>query len=514
MKRRNAATFGWLRNLEIQIDPASAPQDFETEAAKRQHTNLEKAKALTFFALLKPFGSSVIKLVAYAWGVSTKTMANWAKNPTSERKRRNDAGMNAITSESKQRSFFVTPKQVFTKLITGKLADESYNSKIDNDKWDAADTTVKEKCEEKAELMLRQGPLTLKVIYELFEQGHQNMSWAEIKKLTSRLGIFKMLGKYTIRNAIISLPDSSFTIARQLPKLDAKSKSKRFDWAREFLIFWKSAVTFNELQILLVHMDLMWFWSTVERRNHELVPVFGMEPVNQTNSQRSSLEKTMAIISTAFAPDKNDFAKGGWAYLVSLDHVGAQDRAKQKIYNRVYHDSRSYAYPKAAENILVEKGGLYVKDLGLEEFDLKSFFRNDEMDKLELITIDVGIKTGKRVRVRYQMHNSHVDEDLRLFLEEEFEKRSWQLTYPPPSSSICNVNDDCIAPALVNEIRRGLVLTNKNSKVLAPHELWPVVLKSSRNLPMKVIAGAYMRHDCIARALVSWNGGDVVQTGE
>jgi hypothetical protein len=476
LKHRSTAMFGWLRNLEIQIDPASAPQDFETDGAKRQHTTSEKAKALKLFAALKPYGSSVVKLVAHAWGVSTKTLAGWAKNPTKERKRRNDSGMNAITSESKQRSF-VTPKRVFTKLISGEQANESNNSFMDNDKWDTADTTTKEKCAEKAELMLQQGPLTLKIIYKFFDQGRQNMSWAEIKKMTSGLGIFEMLGKYTIRNAIISLPDSSFTSDRSRPKLDSENKLERYCWAREFLMFWKSAVTFNEVQILLVHMDVMWFWSTVERRNHEWVPIFGMEPVNQPRSQATSLEKTSVLMSAAFAPVKNDLTKGGLAYLVSLEQLGARARAKQKIYSRVYHDSGSYTYPEVAENVLVERGKRYVKDVGLEEFNFKSFFRNDEFDSVEEIAIRVGSKTGKRVKVRYQMHNSHIDEDLRIFLEKEFEKRDWQLTYPPPDSSICNVIDDCIAPALVNEVKRELVLTNKNNKVLARHELWPVVNK-------------------------------------
>ncbi|GAX12975.1 hypothetical protein FisN_2HuN03 [Fistulifera solaris] len=379
---------------------------------------------------------------------------------------------------------------------------------MDNDKWDTADTTTKEKCAEKAELMLQQGPLTLKIIYKFFDQGRQNMSWAEIKKMTSGLGIFEMLGKYTIRNAIISLPDSSFTSDRSRPKLDSENKLERYCWAREFLMFWKSAVTFNEVQILLVHMDVMWFWSTVERRNHEWVPIFGMEPVNQSRSQATSLEKTSVLMSAAFAPVKNDLTKGGLAYLVSLEQLGARARAKQKIYSRVYHDSGSYTYPEVAENVLVERGKRYVKDVGLEEFNFKSFFRNDEFDSVEEIAIRVGSKTGKRVKVRYQMHNSHIDEDLRIFLEKEFEKRDWQLTYPPPDSSICNVIDDCIAPALVNEVKRELVMTNKNNKVLARHELWPVVNKCWHYLPMAVIARAHMRHEYIASALVSWGGGD------
>ena len=130
----------------------------------------------------------------------------------------------------------------------------------------------------------------------------------------------------------MALPNSSYKTTKLLPKLDKANKQRRKWWGQQFWIFFESARTFNNCQVVLVHMDEKWFWSIVVRRNLKCIPVLGIEPVQHGVQHKSHLDKTMGIASTGFIPTNNDITKGGVAHLVSLTRVGKSEKAVRNTY--------------------------------------------------------------------------------------------------------------------------------------------------------------------------------------
>ncbi len=259
---------------------------------------------------------------------------------------------------------------------------------------------------------MQQSPFIFEEIRKALLTTSGAASWRQLATLVSGVGNLELLGRTAIQEFVMSLPDSSYKSTRLLPRLNQGNKNRRLYWSHQFWIFWQSAVTFNGVQIILVHMDEKWFWSVVVRRNNKCVPFFGVEPVQHGVQHKSHLDKIMGIASTAFAPDGNDITKGGRAFLVNLVRVGGMVKATKDTYKRVYRDDGTYHYPVLLENRLQKKGEFYFKGLEITgskkgtakepKFDLLSYFQDTEIPKLDQLCTSVGHLTGKKVIVRYQ----------------------------------------------------------------------------------------------------------------
>ncbi len=522
-KKRDVS--GWLRNLEHDIDPKSAPPNFISSGVKpKVHlTDKERDKAMKLLLLAKPHVCAIM-LVSYAWGVDRKTLESWEKKMLChgslrvERKPRSDTGLTLINSEKKRRSVF-TAKCVFTKNLRADNPDMKFQQKDIDAAWVSADAATKNECSEIADEWLQQGPFLLEELRKALQATGGSVSWRTVATLVSGSGNLEIIGKTAIQTFTMTLPDSTYVSTRILPLLNQANKKRRLWWSHEWWIFWRSAVSFNQVQMLLVHMDEKWFWAIVVRRNLKCIPFLEVEPVQHGVHHKSHLDKIMGIASTAYAPNGNDFSKGGTSFLVNLVRVGRMMAAARDTYKRVYRDDGTYHYPRIAENRLRIKGNLYFKGMevtgsnkgtdAVPKFDLVSYFRDTEIPRLDELCIQVGAMTGKRVAVRYQMDGAgpHVDKGLQSFLQDEFRDRKWQLKYQSSNSPVCNVKDDCIFPALSKHISREQGIS-KGSNVFEPDELWAAVVKCWKAFPLDALARAYVRHSQIVSAIAECQGGD------
>ncbi|KAL7577336.1 hypothetical protein ACA910_002073 [Epithemia clementina (nom. ined.)] len=514
-KKKND-TSGWLRRLET-LSRA------EAENKKTQLTDVEKKKAMDLFLACKPHMSAA-PLVAYAWGVDERTIhrvyQKMLQHPDASTswKKRSDAGKKLFNNENKQRSIY-TPKFVFAKLLRRENPDATFTKQQIDVTWDEATQQTHNDCGATAEEWITQGPFLLMELTKALSSTRGSVSWRTVATLIAGSGNLEMISATTIRNFVMSLPESTYTSTKRLPKLDRSNKQRRLWWAQQFWIFFESSKQFNNLQIVLVPMDKKWFWSIVVRRNLKCVPVLGIEPVQHGIQHKSHIEKTMGIASTAFVPTNNNMEFGGSAHLVSLTRVGQMMKATRDTYKHVYSDNGTYHYPKRAANLLRVKGLMYFRNLEITgsnkgtakdpKFDLLPWFATTEIPALEQLCAKVESGLGKRCVVRYQMDGAgpHQDTTLNEFLGEELGQRGWLLKFQPSNSPITNVKDDCLFPALSKHVSREQGIT-KGSQVFCPDELWIAVKKCWKNFPMDALARGYVRHGQMASALIACDGGD------
>ena len=489
---------GWLGRMESGNDINLS----------KQLSVAEKKKAMDLILAAKP-NDSAIPLVAYAWGKSAQALRDiykkMLKNPDAsvERKKRKDAGQTLINSEDKRKSVF-TRKFVFTKQLKSQNIESAMTKEQVDAAWKLADKATKVACARTARCWLQQGPFILAEIKKALELTNGSASWALLATLVSGSGNLEMISKNTIRDFVLELPGTTYTSTRILPKLCTSNKENRLLWAQQFWIFWESAVYFNGVQILLVHMDEKWFWSIVVRRNLKCVPFLGIEPVQHDVQHKSHLDKVMGIASTAFEPAGNDMSKGGKAHLVNMTRVGRLATTTRNTYKRVYKGNKGDLYFKSLE-VTGSNAGTRAEP----KFDLLSHYANTEIPKLGLMCQEIGTRTGKRVVVRYQKDNAgpHKDKKLVDYLTEQFDARGWMLAFQPSNSPICNTNDDCFFPALSRHISRMQGVTN-GSRIFQPDELWAAVEKCFNEFPLDTLARLYVRHAQIVSAIASCNGGD------
>lgn len=176
-----------------------------------------------------------------------------SSNTKVERKKRKDAGKTLINSENKRRSVY-TPRFVFAKLLRQRHPDTLFSKDEIDQAWTKADDSTKKECTDQANEWLQQGPFLVEELHKALQSTAGSVSWTTVATLVSGSGNLEMIGETAIREFVMSLPDSSYKATRILPKLDKANKQRRLWWAHQFWIFWQSAVTFNEIQIILAHM--------------------------------------------------------------------------------------------------------------------------------------------------------------------------------------------------------------------------------------------------------------------
>jgi hypothetical protein len=227
----------------------------------------------------------------------------------------------------------------------------------------------------------------------------------------------------------------------------------------------------------------------------------------------------MVIATTAFLPFGNDVTKGGTARRVSCVRVGALRPAERDTYKRVYKGDGTFHYPKIEMNRLRRKGELYFKSMeitgsteGTEKkpkFSLLKYFMEIEIPNMDKLAAEIFAETGKRVIMFYQMDGAgpHTYTTLLNAINSEFDDRSWIFMFQPSNSTLTNVKDFCIFPAMSKAVTAKQGLKN-GSLVIDKEEIWSYVEEVYGELALETIARAYSSHHQVASAIADDHGGD------
>ena len=100
-------------------------------------------------------------LLAYAWGISHKSIQNWEKKVQQDRKVRSDAGTSVITNSKKQQSLF-TAYAVYKKTKRRQLQSEGLADTFDDstikDQWNALTEEERSQYDTLAKSQRERGP--------------------------------------------------------------------------------------------------------------------------------------------------------------------------------------------------------------------------------------------------------------------------------------------------------------------------------------------------------------------
>ena len=523
--------YGWLRKIEHTTNRSGAfdsKYDPNKSSDERQplHSASEKQLACMLNLAMKPHCYNV-RFISYAWGISRKALYKWiddfSKNPLPQpRKTRSDKGLTLLTSEKKRRSTW-TPRFIFMKDYQVKNPDSNMTQARDAWKTIEDDEDAISPYKALSDQWHRdQGAFLLSEIQRLLKDTGGSVSWNTIATLVAGSGNAQLISGETIRKFCMSLPDSSYKSTRILPHLDQANKERRYWWAIQFWIFWKSAKTFNNVQVVLVHMDEKWFWSIVVRRNNKSIPMLGIKPVVHSVHHKNHIEKTMGIVAVAYAPKQNDWKQGGTPFTVSLVRAGRKVKASRDTYRRVYKDDGSYHYPTIQENLLRKKGELYFKGMEVTgssrgtrkepKFSLlHDFYESVHLPNLDMLAEEVTSMVGSHCRVviveQFDGAGPHKEDKLTRYIEGQFAARQWYRAPQPANSPLTNVLDDCVFPALSKHVSREQGISNK-CQAYSNDEIWESVQKCYESFPMDVLARAFVRHHQIVNAIAIEKGGD------
>jgi len=209
-------------------------------------------------------------LVAHAWGVNQKTISWWCQKllqsngSTVVRKQRSDAGKHSFDSESKRQST-CSPCFVFGKLLRQQNPDQSHSKKDVDAAWMAASPHTKEHCTRLAKEWIEQGPFLVEELQKALQSTQGSVSWELLATLVAGSGNLQLVGQRAIRKCVMALPESTCKSTEMPPKLDEANIQRRLWWPHQFWVLWKSGAHFEAVQVLLVHMDEKWLWSTAVR---------------------------------------------------------------------------------------------------------------------------------------------------------------------------------------------------------------------------------------------------------
>ena len=529
-KRYDKCDAGWLRKLEYKTNKSTTLDSRykpNLPSGQRQPylSPSEKQLACMLHFALNSHDYKT-RYLAHAWGITSWTLRNWMKNfrknpLPQQRKTRSDKGLTLLTSEKKRQSTWTT-RFVFLKDYSVKHKDSTATEAMDAWKAIEDDEEAIAPFEALRDEWLQQGAFLLPEIKHRLQLTGGSVSWETIATMVAGPGNPQPISAGAIRRFCMSLPKSSYKSTRIIPALNQASIDRRYWWSIQFSIFWRSAKTFNHVQLIVVHMDEKWFWSIVVRRNKKSIPMLGIEPVIHSVQHKNHLEKTMAIVAVGFVPKDNDWMKGGDGFTVSLVRAGRKVKASRNTYRRVYRDDGSFHYPALPENILRKKGELYFKSMEITgssrgtvkdpKFSLlHDFYDAKHLPNLDVLADHVRSTRGNhcRVVVLEQSDNAgpHCEATLKAFLEDEYESRGWYLAPQPANSPITNVLDDCIFPAMSKHVSREQGISNR-SDIYSNDAIWHSVLKCWQDFPSDVIARAFIRHRQIVNAIAADHGGD------
>ena len=526
-KRSKKCARGWLRKLEWETNKNKSFVSFYKPSAEKRQPHLSPSERQLACMLHQTMRDHDYKAryISHAWGINPTTLLRWLKNFTTyplpqPRKSRSDKGLTILNSEKKRESIwtvrFVFEKE-YRRLHPDSDATEAKNAwqAIKDEEAVAPYVALREE-------WLSRGTFLLPEIQQRLRETGGAVSWDTIATLVAGPGNPEPISSETIRRFCMSLPESSYKSTRILPYLTQSHKDKRYWWSIQFWIFWESAKRFNNVQVVVVHMDEKWFWSIVVRRFKKSIPMLGVEPVIHSVQHKNHLDKTMGICAVAIVPHDNDLRKGGDGYMVSLVRAGRKVKASRDTYRRVYRDDGSYHYPAIHENLLRKKGELYFKGMEVTgssrgtqqdpKFSLlHDFYEAVHLPSLDMLADDVRSSRGDhcRVVVLEQSDNAgpHCEARLTAFLKSEYERRGWYLAPQPANSPITNVMDDCIFPAISKRVSREQGISNR-SEVFTTDEIWETVEKCWEDFDMDTLARAFVRHHQIVNAIAEEKGGD------
>jgi hypothetical protein len=187
------------------------------------------------------------------------------------------------------------------------------------------------------------------------------------------------------------------------PTINERNKQQRFNWSKQFLIFWEGAkLVALKTQLFLLHLDEKWFYSLVVRSHNKWVPFFGVSPNYHNQHTKNSAEKILCIACAGFLPKDNEPRNGGESVLIDITRAGRMEIARRDTYRRVYHENGTYTMPVIPENRLRVRGQPYfvnleitgsaTKKAGKPKFPLLKHFRDTLIPKLDHAVAELSTK--------------------------------------------------------------------------------------------------------------------------
>ena len=362
----------------------------------------------------------------------------------------------------------------------------------------------------------------------VLRQAKGALSWRDLARQLSENGrlSYQVVSHETLRKTFMRNKDFEYKSTKLIPLLTKFHEKKRFDWSQNFFAFWHmSSLLAPSVQLCLCDQDEKWFYALVARNNIKSIPSIGVFPHKHMCGNKHHIHKIMVTCTTGFLPRFNRFELGGTAIKISFDRVGVMETAKRTSYKRTTRPDGTFYYNKTEANISRRKGSSYFKPCevtgskesvgGKPKFSLMKYYAEVEIPRLDRIAQEYeSVNPGSRLIIRYNSDGAgpHNDLTFKRFLFAEFDRRGWLLTKQPPHSPICNTNDSSIFPSMSKKLsaRQAVVA---NSHALNGENLWLNAEKIWKDLPLSVVASAYVHKQRVVAAIFNEKGGDSFQRG-
>ena len=511
---------GWIRSVINNREPVSSVHLSKTE-------NMILLVITSIFCGYSNAGvlSNHSYYTTYAFGINEKTsrriMDRFVSSDfTMERKTRDDKGKNIFNSHKvRERTF--TPFNSFKKKKYRDSWRET-TEKIPNDilvqEYQSLSDNEKHAYELMAERDLERSTSLWDEIKDVLKKTKGRVTF---KQIADHLG--NIVSTNTIRKFLKSKDGFHMRKDRILPHLDTQAKTRRYEWAQTFWLFWTLArhIPSSRAKLVLIHMDEKWFYAIRTRTNNKVLGSIGLTQNFSYVQHKSHIGKEMYIVVTGYIlHDGNDICKGGKVIPIALVRVGKMVKATQDSYKRVYKPDGRYWYPKIPANILRKKGEMYFKSCELTGTNEGT----EKKPKISLLKVyqDIIIPAIEEKIVRKYNEGGRVkviivkQEDnagphgKKSYLEQMYNEfwnlRQWILFNQPPNSPMTNVHDTCIFPMLskvvswIQSIFYGARLLKGNQLYVAVKKAW----EDPRNLV--AMARAFAGHSQIVTSILNSKG--------
>ena len=524
---------GWLRRSDARVrlgddEPKLPPQ----------LTNEERGQLLKVLQLLKgiPRTTAIRPMddLAFAYGMHRKTLqrvkkrAMVSKNFSPNRLPHGMKGRTIFNCRRVQEIYF-SPYAIFKRVkFQESTVVDAFDYKELRKEFDNLPPHRKAIYENESKITLARAPSLWSEAVNHLQQSKGTISWRQLANLLAQDGQIKyqVISLETLCRHFLSIPSFSYKTTKMIPLLTPYHVKKRMNWVNEFFQFWNNAkLVHQRAQVMLVDQDEKWFFALVARTNLKSIPMLGIIPHTHKCGNKRHIEKVMVTCTTGFIPRDNIIEKGGIGVKVSFNRIGALVEATRTSYKRKYLPDNTYTADK--EKISKEKGKFYFRaqectgstDGGPDgtKFSLKKYYKQVEIPALEEIVWKYESENiGKKLVVRYNTDGAgpHTDSVLLKFLHEEMElKRGWIITRQPPNSPITNTNDSTIFPSLSKQLSNYQGIKH-NSHRINGEMLWQAAKNVWDQLPLSVIASAYVAKSQIASAIYAHKGSDEFQRGK
>jgi hypothetical protein len=180
---------------------------------------VEKQLALNLRLAVEGSSDSPTHDIAFAWGVSTRTIQNIRQTAVSsndmslERKKRNDTGQTVFNNDKKRKAVF-SDQAVYEKEQRKKKRGEQLTKEELVQGWENASPNTKKRCQVESGKLLARAPYLVGEIQAALLQTSGSITWQQLAAQLSSSGRPLVVSHQTIMRFVMGLPDSSYATTR------------------------------------------------------------------------------------------------------------------------------------------------------------------------------------------------------------------------------------------------------------------------------------------------------------